>query len=46
VASTRDGKRSAVVSINAQVTQKSNTKRFAELRNIFTLAACAALDGA
>jgi D-alanyl-D-alanine carboxypeptidase len=46
VASTRNGKRSAVVSINAQVTQKSNTKRFAELRNIFTLAACAALDGA
>lgn len=46
VASTRDGKRSAVVSINAQVTQKTNTSRFPELRNIFTLATCAALEGA
>jgi len=45
VASTRNGKRSAVVSINAQITQKSNTKRFPELRNIFTLATCAALEG-
>jgi D-alanyl-D-alanine carboxypeptidase len=46
VGSTRDGKRSAVVSINAQITQKQNTKRFPELRNIFTLAVCAAFDGA
>jgi len=46
VGSTRDGERSAVVTINAQVTQKSNSKRFPELRNIFTLAACAALEGA
>jgi D-alanyl-D-alanine carboxypeptidase len=46
LAATRDGTRSAVVSINTQLTQKSNPKRFAELRNIYTLAVCAALDGA
>jgi D-alanyl-D-alanine carboxypeptidase len=46
VAATRDGRRSTVVSINAQITQKySNLKRFAELRKIFTLAVCAALEG-
>ena len=45
VASTRDGKRSAVVSINAQITPKYNPKRFAELRKIYTLAVCAALEG-
>ena len=45
LASTRDGKRSAVVSINSQLTPDRNPKRFAELRNIYTLAACAALDG-
>jgi len=45
-AATRDGKRSTVVSINAQITQKySNVKRFAELRTIYTLAVCAALEG-
>lgn len=45
VASTRDGKRSTVVSINAQITQKYAAKRFGELRNIYTLAVCAALEG-
>jgi D-alanyl-D-alanine carboxypeptidase len=45
IASTRDGKRSAVVSINSQLTPDRNPKRFAELRKIFTLAACAALEG-
>ena len=45
-ASTRDGRRSTVVSINAQITQKySAPKRFAELRKIYTLAVCAALEG-
>jgi D-alanyl-D-alanine carboxypeptidase len=45
VASTRDGTRSTVVSINAQITQKHAAKRFGELRNIYTLAVCAALEG-
>jgi D-alanyl-D-alanine carboxypeptidase len=45
VASTRDGTRSTVVSINAQITQKYAAKRFGELRNIYTLAVCAALEG-
>jgi D-alanyl-D-alanine carboxypeptidase len=46
IASTRDGRRSTVVSVNAQITPSSNEKRFAELRTIYTLAVCAALDGA
>lgn len=45
IASTRDGKRSAVVSINSQLTPERNAKRFAELRNVYTLAVCAALEG-
>ena len=46
LASTRDGKRSVVVSVNAQITPKSNPLRFAELRKIYTLGVCAALAGA
>jgi D-alanyl-D-alanine carboxypeptidase len=46
VASTRDGKRSTVVSVNAQIKPDSAPLRFAELRKIYTLAVCAALDGA
>ena len=46
IGSTRDGKRSVVVSVNAQITPKANPLRFAELRKIFTLGVCAALDGA
>ena len=46
VASTRDGTRSTVVSVNAQIIPKSAPLRFAELRKIYTLAVCAALDGA
>jgi D-alanyl-D-alanine carboxypeptidase len=45
IAATRDGKRSAVVSINSQLTPERNPKRFAELRNIYGLAVCAALKG-
>ncbi|HEY8217302.1 MAG TPA: serine hydrolase domain-containing protein [Acidimicrobiia bacterium] len=43
VGATKDGSRSATVSISAQITPKSNTKRFGELRRIFGLAVCAAL---
>jgi D-alanyl-D-alanine carboxypeptidase len=46
IAATRDGRRSTVVLVNAQITPSSNPKRFAELRTIDTLAVCAALDGA
>ena len=42
-AATRDGSRSVVVSINAQITPDVNSNRFPELRRIYTLAACAAL---
>jgi D-alanyl-D-alanine carboxypeptidase len=45
IASTRDGKRSTVVSINSQLTPDRNEKRFAELRKIYGLAVCAALEG-
>jgi D-alanyl-D-alanine carboxypeptidase len=45
LASTRDGTRSTVVSINSQLTPDRNPKRFAELRKIYGLAACAALEG-
>jgi D-alanyl-D-alanine carboxypeptidase len=44
VAATRDGKRSVVVTVNAQLIPKSNPKRFAELRNVYTLGVCAALN--
>jgi D-alanyl-D-alanine carboxypeptidase len=43
IASTRDGTRSTTVSINSQITPKGDQRRFAELRRIYTLAACAAL---
>ena len=43
VAATRDGKRSTTVSVNAQITPKSDPARFADLRRLFTLAVCAAL---
>jgi D-alanyl-D-alanine carboxypeptidase len=45
MASTRDGSRSAVVSINSQLTPDRNPKRFAELRKIYGLAVCAAFEG-
>lgn len=44
-ASTKDGKRSTVVSINTQITPERQPKPFAALRNIYLLAACAALKG-
>ena len=44
IAATRDGKRSTVVTINSQLTQKNNPKRFAELRRIYGLAVCSALQ--
>ena len=40
LASTRDGTRSVVVSVNAQITPKSNPLRFAELRKIYGLGVC------
>jgi D-alanyl-D-alanine carboxypeptidase len=43
MAATRDGRRSATVSINGQITPKSDPTRFAELRAIYELAVCAAL---
>jgi len=45
IASTRNGKRSTVVSINSQVTPERNATRFAELRTIYGLAVCSALKG-
>ena len=42
-AATKNGKRSAVVSINAQFTPDIHPARFRELRRIYTLAVCAAL---
>ena len=42
-AATRDGSRSAVVSINSQITPHINSDRFPELRRIYILAVCAAL---
>jgi D-alanyl-D-alanine carboxypeptidase len=44
IASTRDGKQSTVVSINSQLTPGRNARRFAELRKIFELAVCDALQ--
>jgi D-alanyl-D-alanine carboxypeptidase len=44
IAATADGKRSATVSINAQINPELNPVRFAELRELYELAVCAALD--
>jgi D-alanyl-D-alanine carboxypeptidase len=43
IAATNDGGRSVSVSVNAQITPKSNAKRFRELRAVYGLAVCAAL---
>ena len=43
IASTADGRRSVVVSINGQITPDRDEERFAELRRIYELAVCAAL---
>ena len=43
VAATRDGTRSATVSVNRQIIPKSDAKTFAKLRRIFGLAVCAAM---
>ena len=44
IAATSDGKRSTVVSINAQITPERNAKRFVDLRKIYGLAVCSALQ--
>lgn len=44
ISATADGERSAVVSINGQITPERNKERFAELRDLYTLAVCAALQ--
>lgn len=46
VASSADGTRSTTVSVNAQITPASDPARFAFLRNIFSLAVCAAMTNA
>lgn len=43
ISATADGTRSAVVSINGQITPNRDALRFAELRRIYALAVCAAL---
>jgi D-alanyl-D-alanine carboxypeptidase len=43
IAASSNGARSAVVSINAQVTPKADRHGFKELRDLYTLAVCAAL---
>jgi D-alanyl-D-alanine carboxypeptidase len=43
VAASRDGTRSAVVAVNAQIKPKTDARRFAALRRVFTRAVCAAL---
>lgn len=43
VAATRDGSRSATVSVNAQVTPASDANLFPTLRRVFSAAVCAAL---
>jgi D-alanyl-D-alanine carboxypeptidase len=45
VAADRTGERSVAVTVNAQIIPKSDPKRFADLRRIYGLAVCAALDG-
>ncbi len=42
-AATASGDRSVVVSVNEQITQRVRAARAGQLRQIFTLAACAAL---
>jgi len=44
ISATADGKRSATVSINAQIVPETNPVRFAELRELYELVVCAALD--
>ena len=46
VAATRDGARSATVSVNAQISPGKGKQHFPALRKIFELATCAALAGA
>ncbi len=43
VAASKDGMRSAVVSVNAQVTPASHPPRFTDLREVYALAVAAAL---
>jgi D-alanyl-D-alanine carboxypeptidase len=43
ISATADGTRSATVSINAQITPDANAVRFAQLRNLYETAVCAAL---
>ncbi|MET0420603.1 MAG: serine hydrolase domain-containing protein [Acidimicrobiia bacterium] len=43
-ASDRKGEHSVVVSVNAQITPNSNAKLFVDLRRIYELGVCAALD--
>jgi D-alanyl-D-alanine carboxypeptidase len=43
IAASNDGSRSVSVSVNAQITPKSNVKRFRDLRAIFGLGVCAAM---
>jgi D-alanyl-D-alanine carboxypeptidase len=45
IASTSDGTRSTVVSINGQITPDRNPKIFPALRKIYGLAVCAAMQG-
>lgn len=45
IAATRDGTRSATVGVSAQIVPKTSPKVFPELRRLFGLAVCAALDG-
>ncbi len=42
IAATADGRHAVAVSVNAQITPKSNPTRFVDLRHIFELAVCAA----
>jgi D-alanyl-D-alanine carboxypeptidase len=42
-AATADGRRTVTVSVNAQITPKSAPVRFAQLREVYELATCAAL---
>jgi D-alanyl-D-alanine carboxypeptidase len=44
IASTRDGRRSTVVTVNTQLTPERNPKPFAALRTIYGLAVCSALQ--
>jgi D-alanyl-D-alanine carboxypeptidase len=44
VAATEDGQRSVSVSVNAQIAPQVNAAHFSELRQIWELGVCAALD--